>query len=347
MVKLKSSKYYKSTNFACGRINKTSAGYDINYFITDHLGSTRVIVDNAGNIKGQYNYYPFGKQWEDINLMANTNRYTFSGKEKQTVKDLGYLDFGARMLETEFGRWFVIDPLAEKYYSVSPYVYCMNNPILFIDPDGMDIWEVNKQGQVKWIEESKTHVLYALDNKGKRTENSITVNDRSILDQLTTDRNLQFNYAEIGKEGANDVFNIFKFAADNTNVEWVVHKYENDGTKYTIGTKHQEATSGSSQDYGIAKEPIATIHSHPNVHTEMKYEEESMGVNRRNPNQITIWRDSDWYNVQKDVVSNDRQTRLNYVYFPNSKRLYHVNFSGSAFIRNIKNYKQFFFGTLK
>jgi RHS repeat-associated protein len=62
-------------------------------------------------------------------------------KEKQTVKNLGYLDFGARMLETEFGRWFVIDPLAEKYYSVSPYVYCMNNPLRYIDPNGMEFTE--------------------------------------------------------------------------------------------------------------------------------------------------------------------------------------------------------------
>jgi RHS repeat-associated protein len=128
----------ESTNFGGGRINKTDNNmYDINYFITDHLGSTRVIVDNAGNIKAQYNYYPFGKQWEDPNLMANTNRYTFSGKEKQTVKDLGFLDFGARMLETEISRWFVIDPLAEKYYSVSPYVYCLNNPLKYVDPTGM------------------------------------------------------------------------------------------------------------------------------------------------------------------------------------------------------------------
>ncbi|MDR1552012.1 MAG: RHS repeat-associated core domain-containing protein [Prevotellaceae bacterium] len=103
---------------------------------TDHLGSTRVIIDANGIIKGQYNYYPFGKQWEDISLMANTNRYTFSGKEKQTIRDLGYLDFGARMLDSEIGRWFCPDPLAEKYYSISPYAYCGNNPVNRIDPNG-------------------------------------------------------------------------------------------------------------------------------------------------------------------------------------------------------------------
>jgi hypothetical protein len=83
---------FESTNFGGGRINKTNNACDINYFITDHLGSTRVIIDANGTVKAQYNYYPFGKQWEDVNLMANTNRYTFSGKEKQMVRNLGYLD---------------------------------------------------------------------------------------------------------------------------------------------------------------------------------------------------------------------------------------------------------------
>ncbi|MDR1199207.1 MAG: RHS repeat-associated core domain-containing protein [Prevotellaceae bacterium] len=134
------TKTLESTNFGGGRINRTGTNaYDINYFITDHLGSTRVIVDNNGEIKEQKDYYPFGKEHENPDLIASTNRYTFSGKEKQTIKDLGWLDFSARMLETEFGRWLVPDPLAEKYYSISPYAYCMNNPLLFIDPDGRDV----------------------------------------------------------------------------------------------------------------------------------------------------------------------------------------------------------------
>jgi RHS repeat-associated protein len=127
----------ESTNFGGGRINKTNNAYDINYFITDHLGSTRVIVDANGTVKGQYNYYPFGKQWEDINLMANTNRYTFSGKEKQTVNDLGWLDFMARMYaNSEIPRFTTQDPLSEMKPWMSPYAYCGNNPVNTIDPDG-------------------------------------------------------------------------------------------------------------------------------------------------------------------------------------------------------------------
>jgi RHS repeat-associated protein len=136
-------KTLESTNFGGGRINKTNNTYDINYFITDHLGSTRVIVNAIGEIKEQNNYYPFGKQWEYSLLMTSTNRWGYNGKEKQTIRNLNYLDYGARMYDSEIGRWFVQDPLAEKYYSISPYAYCMNNPIKAIDFDGRLVIFIN------------------------------------------------------------------------------------------------------------------------------------------------------------------------------------------------------------
>jgi RHS repeat-associated protein len=125
-------------------------------------------MNNINNIKGQYNYYPFGKQWEDLNLMANTNRYTFSGKEKQTVRDLGYLDFIARMYaNSEIPMFTTQDPLAEKYYSVSPYVYCENNPINRIDPFGMD-WYEDEDGNAMW---RRTRDKEYTDDNGKIWKN--------------------------------------------------------------------------------------------------------------------------------------------------------------------------------
>jgi RHS repeat-associated protein len=98
------------------------------------LGSTRAIVDNSGNIKEQKDYYAFGTEHENSNLMTSTNRWGYNGKEKQTIRNLDYLYYGARMLR-DFS-WISIDPLCEMYYSISPYAYCNNNPIKYIDPDG-------------------------------------------------------------------------------------------------------------------------------------------------------------------------------------------------------------------
>jgi RHS repeat-associated protein len=71
-----------------------------------------------------------------------TTHYLFSGKEKQTVRDLDRLDFSARMFANcEVPLFTTPDPLMEKYYSISPYVYCANNPLKFIAPNGCD-WTV-------------------------------------------------------------------------------------------------------------------------------------------------------------------------------------------------------------
>jgi len=65
--------------------------------------------------------------------------YKYNGKELQEEFGINVYDFGARNYMPDLGRWSNVDPLAEKYLSISPYTYTANNPVFFIDPDGMQV----------------------------------------------------------------------------------------------------------------------------------------------------------------------------------------------------------------
>jgi RHS repeat-associated protein len=104
-------------------------------------------------------YYPFGLTMSPLDFdslevatkyLANENRY--NGKEFQEFMGLQWYDYGARFYDQQIGRWLSIDPLAEKSRRWSPYAYGLNNPIRFIDPDGMSIdWYQNSSGSsVLW-----------------------------------------------------------------------------------------------------------------------------------------------------------------------------------------------------
>ena len=103
------------------------------------------VAQTSGFVSEVNAYYPFGMLIGALSFQAagdEYNAYKYSQKELQTEMSLNWGDHGARMADYIVGRWWVPDPLAEKYYNLSSYAYCANNPILFIDPDGRD-WFVN------------------------------------------------------------------------------------------------------------------------------------------------------------------------------------------------------------
>ena len=105
------------------------------YFLQDHLGNNRVVVQEDGKVEQVNHYYAFG------GLMGESSGdevqpYKYNGKEFDRMHGLDWYDYGARHYDAALARWMCMDPLTEKYYDVSPYAYCGNNPVNAIDPDG-------------------------------------------------------------------------------------------------------------------------------------------------------------------------------------------------------------------
>ena len=96
-----------------------------------------IVITHNGEVIQKLDYLPFGELWYDKRYDTNWEApYTFSGKERDAETGLSY--FGARYYDSEAGIWISVDPLLDKYLSFSPYVYCANNPIKFVDPDGRE-----------------------------------------------------------------------------------------------------------------------------------------------------------------------------------------------------------------
>ncbi|OHT43947.1 DUF6443 domain-containing protein [Flavobacterium tructae] len=116
------------------------------YQYKDHLGNVRLSyaknpVTQVLEIIEENNYYPFGLKHTGYNdYVASNNKYKYNGKELQDELGLNMYDYGARNYDPAIGRWMSIDPLAEKGRRWSPYNYAMDNPVYFIDPDGMWPW---------------------------------------------------------------------------------------------------------------------------------------------------------------------------------------------------------------
>lgn len=111
------------------------------YYNKDHLGNICEVIDEAGNVKQITTYYPFGLPcWNDNVTTGNALQpYKYNGKEFERTHGLNWYDYGARQYDATLCRWNTVDPLCEKYYNVTPYVYCLNNPIRLIDPDGREV----------------------------------------------------------------------------------------------------------------------------------------------------------------------------------------------------------------
>ena len=115
------------------RQNLTNAVEPVYYFHSDHLGSASWITNNAGLPVQHLQYLPFGEHFVNEQSTGYFERFTFTGKERDA--ETGYYYHGARFNSSDLG-WLSVDPMSDKYPSLTPYNYCAWNPVKLVDPEG-------------------------------------------------------------------------------------------------------------------------------------------------------------------------------------------------------------------
>ena len=207
----------ESVASAGGRTYKTSSGYEARYFIADHLGSTRLATNSSGNVLEQNDYMPYGERHTNSALAASTNPYLYNGKESQKDFGINYIDSEARFQRLD-GAFNSIDPLSEKYYHISPYVYCGSNPIARIDTNGLDWYSYQeKYLDANGIYQFRTRYKYI---QGEMSQQEMDDGGYTHLGKtyMTEDTYFSLGGAQIGydKSNAMSMFSLEKMIqADN------------------------------------------------------------------------------------------------------------------------------------
>jgi RHS repeat-associated protein len=141
---------YKASQFI-EFVTGFNSGTDNNFLAYIADGGNTAPGNTAGS-GGEYNVY----------------RYGFNGKENDREINNDEYDFGARIYDGRLGRWLSMDPLQKKYADLSPYSYCFNNPILFIDPNGKEVVVKDHMGNTVAVYKSDGSVVIS-----KGMENSV------------------------------------------------------------------------------------------------------------------------------------------------------------------------------
>ncbi|MCB9217179.1 MAG: hypothetical protein H6616_15005 [Ignavibacteria bacterium] len=241
----------------------------VEYRISDHLGSNRVVLDNTGTVLSTTDYAPFGKP-----VAGSEDRKNWIDKETDAENDLGNL--GVRAYDDNLGRFTSVDPIWEKFAFMNPYHYSHNSPVIRVDPNGLDDYKIdNVTGKITLIpdtEDKNQDRLFAVDDKGEIEQDNVLILKKGILSKGVKGVDKyghEFVYYVIKGDDAATKF--FEFVAKNSHVEWsqtLLGKAGKNGKNY-IATAFDEF-----QEWGgrhLMQEQFAdgwTIrehrHSHPN-----------------------------------------------------------------------------------
>ncbi|MBE6319170.1 MAG: hypothetical protein E7081_09405 [Bacteroidales bacterium] len=254
------------------------------FYLRDYLGSTAAVIDENGDVLQSTAYFPSGLPLTPNNLAPQTIKL-HTGKDYFGLQDAGWYDNRARYYDCILARFTTQDPLAEKYPWLSPYNHCANNPLRYIDQNGMDIWTINDRGEItEHIVNKEIDQFIMANNDGSAkiddegNEVSISFKYGTIISQKSRkeiDKNRIVDIDIFKVRGDENGLNLFKFLSDNVSTPDVGIEYSlfqtgmqgENGLNF-VSTSHLDAEDVSGKilfnkqlkyGYSIRRH----IHSHP------------------------------------------------------------------------------------
>ena len=211
-----------------------------------------------------------GTPSDHCSLITAHSSHTFSAKERDPETGLSY--FGSRYYSSDLSIWLSVDPMASKYPSLSPYVYCADNPVKLVDPNGGEIYEFDESGKF----------LRVSGEKGSADQIAIRKSDGSVVlskeykngtirlgqkDFVSQESGNSVEVQPLNIKGDDNAIDCFKFAVDNSSCEWSLCQVGS--TSGEIGnnvlSNSQEWTHESSANlvFNSTLKLRAHWHSHP------------------------------------------------------------------------------------
>ncbi len=220
------------------------------FYLTDHQGNVRVVADEDGTVEETNHYYPFGALLGE-SAENNKQRYKYNGKELDRLLSLDWYDYGARWYDPVLARWHSVDPLADKYPDVSPYVYCNNNAVNKIDPDGKDDYYTNF-GTFLYSDDKPTDFIII--------RNEFLYRQKQITNATWINPYIPINKANLSAEAYSNIFTDILSKMEGVNVK----ELHNGKVSVTVWENcgNLKAAQDQYDDAGLDGEALAQIGSY-------------------------------------------------------------------------------------